>query len=85
MGAIVPRVLGALRPGGWVLVAMANAGTDPLGAAFAQTRTIMWGGPTLSAADTERLLAEAGSVGAMTLPAPPGSPAVMVAAQRGGG
>ena len=36
----------------------------------------------LSSADAERMLTEAGFVGAITLPAPPGSPAVMVAAQR---
>ena len=48
--AIVPRVLGALRPGGWVLVAMANPGTDPLGAAFSRVRTVMWGGPVLAPA-----------------------------------
>ena len=82
--AIVPRVLGALRPGGWVLVAMANPGTDPVGAAFSRVRTVMWGGPVLAPSDAERMLTDAGFVGAMTLPSPPGSPAAMVAAQRAG-
>ena len=84
VAAIVPRVFGALRPGGWVLFAMANPGTDPLGAAFARLRTTMWGGPVLSPLEAERLLHDAGYGAAMTLPAPPGSPVVMVAAQRPG-
>ncbi len=83
LSAIVPRVFGALRPGGWVLFALANPGSDPLGAAFAALRTTMWGGPMLLPADAEKMLSDAGFVGAMTLPSPPGSPVLMVAAQRG--
>jgi SAM-dependent methyltransferase len=38
------NVCRALRPGGWLLFAMATPGTDPLTASLVRLRTVLWGG-----------------------------------------
>ena len=80
--AIVQRVLVALRPGGWILFAIANPGKDALSAAYVRLRTKLWGGPALQPADAERMLTMAGYSGTAVLPSPLGSPVLMIAGQR---
>jgi SAM-dependent methyltransferase len=38
------HVYRALRPGGWLLFAMANPGPDPVTASLARLRTVLWAG-----------------------------------------
>ena len=42
--AACEHVYHALRPGGWLLFAMANSGTDPVTASLVRLRTVLWGG-----------------------------------------
>ncbi len=42
--AACEHVYHALRPGGWLLFAMANPGTDPVTASLVRLRTVLWGG-----------------------------------------
>ena len=58
---ILARVHTALRPGGWVLMAVIEPdGTDPSAAALARFRASVWGGEALGVAGGTALLAEAG-------------------------
>jgi precorrin-6B methylase 2 len=81
--SILERVRRALRPGGWLLLAFADLGTDdPLVAALTRLRTTLWGGTQATRSEIEALLARSGLVGITTLPGPPGSPVAMVAGRR---
>ena len=79
---IVERVSRALRPGGWLLLAMVNPGADPLVAATARFRTTLWGGSLLTTDAVKTLLRGSGLVEARMLAGPPGSPIAMAAARR---
>lgn len=81
--AACERVYRALRPGGWLLFAMANPGGDPLAAAVVRLRTVLWGGSVIAPGQIEALLSERGFVEIQALPSPPGAVAAMVAARRG--
>ena len=79
---ILGKAFTALRPGGWILFATVNPGTDEAAAAFARLRTALWGGGVWSTAEMESLLKSNGFVEVRALPAPPGSPAAMIAGRR---
>lgn len=72
----------ALRPGGWLLIALFCSAHDPLTSALARLRTAMFGGFVTTEATVEALLKRQGFVDVRTLPRSPGSLGVMVAAQR---
>jgi len=84
--AIVPgskRVLRALRPGGWTVVALGNdAAMEPTMATVFRLRVALCGGPVWSPGDVERVMREAGFVDVRTLPSPPGTPVAIVVARR---
>jgi SAM-dependent methyltransferase len=80
--AVLGRVGRALRPGGWVLVAFADPGADPLAAALTRLRTALWGGTDATAARMEAMMARAGLVGVRTLPGPAGSVVAMAAGRQ---
>lgn len=80
--SVVERTGRALRPGGWLLLAFASPGADPLAAALARLRTVLWGGTEAAPSEIEGLLARSGLVRVRTLPSPPGSAIAMVAGQR---
>lgn len=78
------RVHAALRPGGWLLFAMANPGSDPVNAAIVRLRTVFWGGCVLEADAIEQRLRQIGFADVEPLPSPPGSLVAMIAARRTG-
>jgi hypothetical protein len=79
---IVERAARALKPGGWLLLAMLNAAGDSLAASLVRLRATLWGGLLAPPATVEALLAQAGLGAVATLPGPPSSPIVMVAGRR---
>lgn len=82
--SILERVRRALRPGGWLLLAFAGPGADPLATALARLRTALWGGAQLAPAEFEGLLARSGLADVRFLPGPPGSTVAMMAGRRPG-
>ena len=81
--ATTERVLRALRPGGWVVFALANFGAlDKTSAAFWRLRTTTWGGPLWAPDDVEKLMRDHGFVETRTLPAPHGVPVALVVGRR---
>jgi precorrin-6B methylase 2 len=81
---VVNRVHTALRPGGWVLFAMAKAGGDPLRSALVRLRTIQWGGCLMSADEVESLLRSTGFSDIKTLPTPPNALVALTTARKAG-
>jgi SAM-dependent methyltransferase len=79
--AALPRLHRALRPGGWLIVAVANPAADPLARALGRLRTLEWGGSPWTPAEAGTALSQAGFVGVRTLPGPAAAPVVFVAAQ----
>ena len=79
---IVHRVHRALRPGGWLLLAMVKAGGDPLAAALARLRAALFGGLVTTTEKVEGLLREEGFANPRTLPAPPTALTAIIAAHR---
>jgi SAM-dependent methyltransferase len=86
-GPVIPRALArvqrALRPGGWLLFAAVNPAADPLALALGRLRTAEWGAHPWTPAEAERLLAEAGFVQTVALPAPPSSVVAFIAGRSG--
>ncbi|MDQ4147070.1 MAG: class I SAM-dependent methyltransferase [Pseudomonadota bacterium] len=80
--AACEHVYHALRPGGWLLFAMANPGTDPLTASLVQLRTALWGGTVMAPSRIEALLHQTGFVDVRMLPSPPGAVVACIAARR---
>ncbi|MBC8103174.1 MAG: class I SAM-dependent methyltransferase [Cytophagales bacterium] len=67
--AACETVYRALRPGGWLLFAMASPGTDPVTASLVRLRTVFWGGCLMTYDQIETLLKECGFTDVRTLPA----------------
>lgn len=80
--ALVARVHAALRPGGWMLFAVAKGSADPLADSLMRLRVRTFGGGQWTAEKTEALLRETGYADIRTLPTPPGAVAALVAARR---
>jgi SAM-dependent methyltransferase len=76
------HVYRALRPGGWLLFAMANPGTDPVTASLVRLRTVLWGGYLMPPDQVEILLRQTGFIDVQTLPSPPGAIVALVAVLR---
>ena len=81
MPVALERVTAALRPGGWLLLAMYR-GRGELGMALARLRTVRSGGAALTSPDAEVLLADTGLAEIQTLPAEAWPPAVIVAGRK---
>ncbi|WP_167480828.1 SAM-dependent methyltransferase [Mesorhizobium waimense] len=82
--AIVARCRTALRPGGWLLLAMINPGPDALGAALARFRTTLWGGTVFENGEAEALVEQCGYADTRLLPGPAGAPITFVAGRKPG-
>lgn len=82
---VIARAAAALRPAGWLLLAMANPGNDVLTAALTQFRTALWGGCLLSAGAAQTLLTRAGLASVQALPGPLHSPIAIIAGQKRAG
>ncbi|WFP62080.1 class I SAM-dependent methyltransferase [Mesorhizobium sp. WSM4904] len=80
--AIVPRCLAALKPGGWLLLAMINPGPDALGEALASFRTAMWGGTVFEKGAAQALVERCGYADTRLLPGPAGAPVAFVAGRK---
>lgn len=80
--AACERVYRALRPGGWLLFAMAHAGADPVTAALVRLRTVLWGGCLMAPSQVEILLSQTGFIDVRTLASPPGAIVALIAARR---
>ena len=77
--AACERLLRSLRPGGWLVTALANTEGTDAAAAFWRLRTTMFGGPLWTLGRLQAVLAETGFVEGRLLPTPPGVPALVVA------
>jgi len=75
----VPAVARALRPGGWVMIGHGKFSGDALDDALTRFKTVIFGGTALDGPAAVELLTTAGLAGAMTMPTPPGAPAVTIA------
>jgi hypothetical protein len=73
-----PRLTRALAPGGWLLVGHGKFDEDPLDNALTRFKTVCYGGTALDDGQAQALLLETGLVEVMTVPTPPGSPAITV-------
>jgi 2-polyprenyl-3-methyl-5-hydroxy-6-metoxy-1,4-benzoquinol methylase len=82
--AIVARCQAALRPGGWLLLAMVNPGPDALGDALARFRTTIWGGTVFEKGAARDLVDQCGYVDSRLLPGPAGAPVAFVAGCKPG-
>jgi SAM-dependent methyltransferase len=76
------RACRALRPGGWLLFAMAHPGADPVSASLIRLRTVLWGGYPIAPDQVEKLLSRTGFVDVRTLPSPSGAIVALIAARR---
>jgi SAM-dependent methyltransferase len=79
---IVERVHAALRPGGWLLFAIARPSADPLAGALMRLRVRSFGGGVWLLDRCQALLGERGYAEVRELPTPPGAVAAMIAARR---
>jgi SAM-dependent methyltransferase len=80
------RVFQALRPGGWLLLATADPGPDPLSASLVRFRVARWGGHAPSPATVRELLEGAGfaATAVREILTPPGSLFALTAVRKGG-
>ena len=76
------NIFRALRPGGWLLFAMAHSSVDPVRASLVRLRTALWGGCPMAPAEVEILLGRIGLVDVRALPSPPGAIVALVAGRR---
>jgi SAM-dependent methyltransferase len=81
LGRVIDRVVRALRPGGWLLVAAAKPGDDLRGAAL-RLRVALYGGASSTQPMLERQLTDAGLANVRTLPGPPRDFKMIVAGRR---
>ncbi len=74
----LPRVVAALRPVGWLMVAHGKFGSTPVQDALTRLKTIAYGGTALDEAAACHLLGDAGLTSVRTMPTPPGAPAITI-------
>jgi SAM-dependent methyltransferase len=83
---VIPTACGpvyrALRPGGWLLFAIAYSGTDIVTASLVRLRTVLWGGTLIAPTQVEALLRQTGFADVRTLPSPQGAIVALIAARR---
>jgi SAM-dependent methyltransferase len=68
------RVVAALRPGGWLMLAHGRYGLDPVSDAVSRFQTVAYGGTVLDDAAARQLLTDNGLSSVMTAPGAPGAP-----------
>ena len=81
--AVVAAVRRALKPGGWVLLALSRPHSgDPIADPLWDFRIASFGGAAMSSPEGCALLRHAGYTDTRTLPTPPGAVAALVAGRR---
>lgn len=78
LSAGLPRVVAALRSGGWLMVGHGKFGGTPVEDALTRLKTIAYGGTPLDEAAVWRLLRDAALTSVRTIPTPPGAPAFTI-------
>lgn len=74
----LPRVVAALRPGGWVFVVQGKFGGTPAEDALTRLKTLVYGGTPLDGAEASGLLRGAGLTSARPVPTPDGAPGITI-------
>jgi predicted RNA methylase len=77
----LPRVVAALRSGGWVFVAHGKFGGTPAEDALTTLKTLVYGGTPLDDAEAFNLLRGAGLTSVRLLPTPDGAPGITIGQQ----
>jgi len=72
----VRRVVDALVPGGWLMLGHGKFRGVPVEDAVSRFKTIAYGGTALDDGQAQQFLRDAQLLEVMTVPTPPGSPAV---------
>jgi Methyltransferase domain len=78
MHAGLPRVVAALRPGGWLFIARGKMGGAPAEDALTRLKTLVYGGTPLDDAEASDLLSGAGLTAVRTAPTPAGAPGITI-------
>jgi predicted RNA methylase len=74
----MPRVVAALRPGGWVFVAHGKFGGTPAEDSLTTLKTLVYGGTPLDDAEAVSLLRGAGLTSVRLFPTPEGAPGITI-------
>ena len=74
----LPRVVAALRPGGWLFIARGKMGGTPAEDALTRLKTLVYGGTPLDEAAAGELLRSAGLAPVRLAPTPPPAPAITI-------
>ena len=74
----LPRIVTALRPGGWLFVAHGKIGGTPAEDALTRLKTLVYGGTPLDDAAACDLLRSAGLTSVRTAPTPSAAPAITI-------
>jgi protein-L-isoaspartate O-methyltransferase len=74
----LPRVVAALRPGGWLIVGHGKFGGTPAEDALIRLKTLAYGGTPIDGAAACQLLRKAGLTSVRTVPTPAGAPAITI-------
>jgi predicted RNA methylase len=74
----LPRVVAALRPGGWVFVAHGKFGATPAEDSLTRLKTLVYGGTPLDDAEAFSLLRGAGLTSVRLFPTPEGAPGITI-------
>ena len=78
MHAGLPRVVAALRPGGWLFIARGKMGGTPAEDALTRLKTLVYGGTPLDDREASELLSGAGLAAVRTAPTPAGAPGITI-------
>ena len=74
----LPRVVAALRPGGWLIVGHGKFGGTPAQDALTRLKTLAYGGTPIDDAAACQRLRNAGLASVRTVPTPAGAPAITI-------
>jgi SAM-dependent methyltransferase len=74
----LPRVIAALRPGGWVFVASGKFDGSPAEDALTRLKTLVYGGTPLDEAEATSMLRSAGLTSIHPVSTPKGAPAITI-------
>ena len=74
----LPRIVAALRPGGWLIVGHGKLGGTPTEDALTRLKTLAYGGTPIDDAAACELLRRTGLTSVRTVPTPAGAPAITI-------
>jgi predicted O-methyltransferase YrrM len=79
----LPRVVAALRPGGWIFVVHGKFGGTPAADSLTRLKTLVYGGTPLDDAEASDLLRSAGLTSVRAVPTPEGAPGITIGTRGG--